>query len=106
MQTRARTRSSRSESSLQGMSAKALADAAQALKDLDWTGFLVYVLQILTIVCIQRYNTFYSLGLILWVFITGFTLKNKHLRNSILVLATPCLIAIYVTMIWYYIENN
>ena len=57
-------------------------------------------MQITLIVLVQRYNTFWSLGLLAWVLLTGFTNNKNHLRALLLYLAFPCLMAIYGTLIY------
>ena len=78
----------------------------KSIRKLDFTKLLAYIVQISSIICIQRFNTFYSVALILWVFITGFTLNKKILKMASFILAIPAITAIYVTLLWANIESK
>lgn len=62
------------------------------------------LLQLITIVLIQRYNTFYSLLLMLWLLLSSVFTKIHFLRTSTIVLVLPAALFNYFPL--YYANVN
>jgi hypothetical protein len=59
-----------------------------------------------TMCVIQRYNTYYALSLIIWVILSGFTLKSRVLQISSMILCVPALILTYFSLYYTNIPQN
>ncbi|KAL4512199.1 hypothetical protein ABPG72_005201 [Tetrahymena utriculariae] len=68
--------------------------------------FILRLLQIVCIFLVQRYFTYYSLGLMTWVLLTGFTMNHKFTIVTSFVFAIPSLVLIYVFIVFSNINNN
>ncbi|EAR86334.2 transmembrane protein, putative (macronuclear) [Tetrahymena thermophila SB210] len=68
--------------------------------------FMLRILQIVCIFLVQRYFTYYSLGLMTWVLLTGFTINHRFTIVTSFVFAIPSLVLIYVFTVFSNISNN
>ncbi|KAL4474993.1 hypothetical protein ABPG74_001689 [Tetrahymena malaccensis] len=68
--------------------------------------FILRLLQIVCIFLVQRYFTYYSLGLMTWVLLTGFTINHKFTIATSFIFAIPSLVLIYVFTVFSNIDNN
>ncbi|EGR33221.1 hypothetical protein IMG5_058970 [Ichthyophthirius multifiliis] len=65
--------------------------------------FTARFLQIASIFIVQRYPSFFSLYIILWIIFCGFTIQSKWVKISSLFISVPGIILNYVMLIWNYV---
>jgi hypothetical protein len=62
--------------------------------------------QLMSVIIIQRYNTIYSLILIVWLVVSALVTRAYFVRYSMIFLVFPLALANYVTSFLYNIPDN
>ncbi|EGR26979.1 hypothetical protein IMG5_203780 [Ichthyophthirius multifiliis] len=78
----------------------------QFLKNFKSLIFILRFLQITTMILCQRYQSYYSLGLLLWILLTGLTINHNFTRISTLLMAIPSVFLTQIFLVFANLKDN